>query len=201
MYAPRERRRLCTAVMALLLLYGVAGASEGERRELGAHEHGHGLLSVAVDGNDLIIELEIPAVNVVGFEHTPETDEQRRAVEEAVDTFSRGDTLFVPTEGAACVVESVDVALAGMSHDEHEGEGHEGEGHEHGEEHESDGHSELHGEYHFRCAEPGALDSLEVRLFDQLKGMEELEAQIVTPTLQTATKLARGSVNLKLSRD
>jgi len=186
--------------MALLLLYGTAGASEGERRELSAHEHGHGLLSVAVDGNDLVIELEIPAMNVFGFEHAPETDEQRLAVEEAVDTFRRGDTLFVPPEGAACGIENVDVALAGMSQDEHEGEG---EGHDHGDknEDESDGHSELHGEYHFRCAEPGALDSLEVRLFDHLKGMEELDVQIVTPTLQTATELSRGSVKLKLGRD
>jgi len=186
--------------MALLLLYGTAGASEGERRELGAHEHGHGLLSVAVDGNDLVIELEIPAMNIVGFEHAPETDEQRHAVEEAVDTFRRGDTLFVPTEGAACGIENVEVALSGMSHDEHEGEG---EGHDRGKknEHESEGHSELHGEYYFRCAEPGALESLEVRVFDYLKGMEELEVQIVTPTLQTATELGRGSVKLKLFRD
>jgi len=200
MYARCKRRRLCPAVMALLLLYGTAGASEGERRELGAHEHGHGLLSVAVDGNDLVIELEIPAMNVVGFEHAPETGEQRHAVEEAVDTFRRGNTLFVPSEGAACSIENIDVALAGMSHDEHEGQG---EGHDHGEknEHEHDGHSELHGEYHFRCAEPGALHSLEVRLFEHLKGMEELEVQIVTPTQQFATELARGSVNLKLDRD
>lgn len=200
MYSRCKRRRLCSAAMTLFLLYGAAGASEGERRELGAHEHGHGLLSVAVDGNDLVIELEIPAMNVVGFEHAPETDEQRHAVEEAVGTFQRGNTLFVPAEGAACSIEHIDVALAGMSHDKHQGEG---EGHDHGEknEPENDGHSELHGEYHFRCAEPGALHSLAVHLFEHLKGMEELEVQIVTPTQQFATELARGSVHLKLDRD
>ena len=196
------------SAVALLLLSSAVAAGESDRRELDAHEHGHGLLTVAVDGSDLVIELEMPAVNVVGFEHAPKTDEQRHAVEEALDTFGRGGALFVPTADAGCLIEKAEVALAGMSREgsAEEGHGHaekhaEKHGEEHAEEHEGESHSELHGEYHFHCDQPGKLESLEVRLFDHLRDVEELDVQVVTPTVQTATELRRATGVISLAAD
>ena len=184
--------RLLAAAAVLLPLHGTDASGEADRREARAHEHGHGLMTVAVDGKDLVIELELPAVNVVGFEHAPETDEQRRRVDDALDTFGRGDALFVPAAAAACSVEHVDVKLAGMSL---EGE----EAHAHGSKGEA--HSDLHGEYHFRCERPGELGSLEVRVFDHLRDVEELDVQIVTPTVQTAKEIRAGSAIIGLGLD
>ena len=195
---------------ALFLVPLMAGAAEHEKREHDAHEHGQGLLTVVTEGDELAIEFRMPAVNVVGFEHEPSTDEQRRAVEEALAVFRRADSLFVLPESARCRVEEVEVELAGMAHEE--GEAHEHEKHDehdkhdkHGEHdehegHDEEAHSELHGEYHFHCEAPDALDRLEVRLFEHLSNAEEIEAQIVTATMQAATDLRPGNTVLKLAR-
>ena len=149
----------------------------------------------------------------VGFEHEPTTGEQRHAVEEALAVFRRADSLFVLPESARCRVEDVELELAGMTHAE-------GDAHEHGADsapagHDEDehdevdedaddddeaGHSELHGEYHLHCDAPDALDRLEVRLFEHLSNAEEIEVQVVTATLQSATDLRPGDTVLKLAR-
>ena len=40
-----------------------------------AHEHGVGTLSIAVEGNDVEIEMVVPGADVVGFEHPPSSDD------------------------------------------------------------------------------------------------------------------------------
>ena len=69
------------------------------------------------EGDELVIGLRIPAVNVVGFEHQPSTDEQRQAVEDALGVFRQGEKLFSPSTAARCFVDKVEVALAGVEHD------------------------------------------------------------------------------------
>lgn len=195
-----QRRQLCAALALLSASLGAFGA-ESERREHGAHEHGHGSLDVVTEGRELVIELRVPGVNVVGFEHEPRSEEQRRAVEQALGTFREGAKLFVPSETARCKIEQVEVSLAGETH--HEGEADETHArHERqGPEHNGEAHSELHGEYRFHCAASERLELLEVRVFDFLTGAEALEARVVTPTVQTAAELRPGKTTaLKLKR-
>lgn len=200
-----------SAAVALLAISLDVPAVEDKRREHGAHEHGHGSLDVVVEGDELVTALRVPAVNVVGFEHEPSTDEQRRAVEEALAVFRQGAKLFAPSKAARCAVEKVEVGLGGI-------EGHEGEEHEHQaehdkdedqqreyegekvEEHKNEAHSELHGEYHFRCEAPEKLKRLAVRVFEHLTDAEELEARVVTSTAQTAAELTPRDTVLKLAR-
>ncbi|NIM27996.1 MAG: DUF2796 domain-containing protein [Gammaproteobacteria bacterium] len=194
----RSRKKIFAFALAAVFLNPVHDitASEAGHREHDAHSHGSGLLNVVVADNELVIELEIPAVNVIGFEHAPRSDEERRAVRNALETFERADSLFVPTGAAKCRAEHVDVSLAGMQH---------GNGDEQGHEHESQSkagdetHSELHGEYHFHCDAPEKLDSLQVRLFENLMEMDEIDVQLVTPTNQTVIELHAEAAELKLS--
>ena len=64
------------AGLAVGLAAGSASAQES-KRELGSHEHGHGTFNVAIDGKTVAIELIAPGADIVGFEHTPKTDEQK----------------------------------------------------------------------------------------------------------------------------
>ena len=185
------------AAATLLLLAASAPASENEHREHGAHEHGRGLLNVVVEGHELVIEFEMPGVNVVGFEHQPGTDEEKRAVEVALETFGKADALFVPSADAQCRAEKSEVELGGLRHEG--GEQHSGEHSEHVE-HEKDAHSELHAQYVFHCDAPDALENLEVRLFDHLRDVEEIDVQLVTPTIQTAMELHMTSAVLRLAQ-
>ena len=123
--------RLVLAVMPMLLASAAVSASESGHREHGAHEHGHGTLDVVAEGEELLIELRVPAVNVVGFEHAPGTDAEREAVRQALVRFRDPAAVLMPSPDAECEPERVDVDLLSMGRGEH---------------HEHDGHHEDHGQ-------------------------------------------------------
>ena len=240
------------AALPMFVACAAFAASEGGHREHGAHEHGRGTLEVAVEGEELVVELRMPAVNVVGFEHPPGTDAEREAVRQALARFSDPAAVLVPPPGAECEPERVEAGFPGMDHGDHhghhedeehghernghergghaheegghgraEGDGHghgagghaQGKGHGHDEHHdggpESGGsdtgmgaeiHSELRAVYRFHCHAPQRLDRIQVRVFELLQDAEEIEARVVTPTLQKATELHPGETVVDLSR-
>ena len=216
-----RRFRSAPALAPALLACAAFAASDEQHREHQAHEHGHGTLDIVVEGEELVIELRIPAVNVVGFEHAPRDEAEREAVRKALVPF--GDAASVaelPVE-AECEAEDAKAEIWSMAgeddhHDDRhgggEGHGHEKEEHEeheHGkeehEEHEheeqesgSEEHSELHATYHFHCHAPGKLDRIDVRVFEHLLGAEEIDVRIVTPSAQLATELHPGETVVKL---
>ena len=222
-----RRMRPATALAATLLAGAAFAASDGEHREHEAHEHGHGTLDIVVEGEELVIELRIPAVNVVGFEHAPKDDAEREAVRQALVPFGDAASLFLLPAEAECEVEEAEAAIVSMDHeDEHEGEEHaDGDGHDHEKdghetdehakdehekdehaEHSEDGsdsdaeaHSELRATYHFHCHAPERLDEIDVRAFEHLRDAEEIDVRVVTPSAQLATELHSGSTVVRLA--
>ncbi len=198
------------AVLVLNVPGPVTGA-ESTHREHGAHEHGHGVLEVVAESDELVIALRIPAVNAVGFEHAPSTAQQHQLAEETIARFRLGEQLFVASSAAGCRLVDAGVELAGMEEEHggaHEGEEHEKNAHaspdhdaqaEEGE-HAQEDHSELHAEYHFRCANLARLEAIEVRVFDALHDVEAIDARVVTAAFQGAAELAAGDTVLKLVR-
>ena len=131
--------------VASAVLMGVASAASHDgHREHEAHVHGHGTLDIVVEGEELVVELRIPSVNVVGFEHAPRTDAEREAVHQALVPFREAASVLVPSPEAECEVENVEARITAMAdeeHDDHDGEherheehGHEGDDDEHGSE-------------------------------------------------------------------
>ena len=219
-----RRMRPATALAATLLAGAAFAASDGEHREHEAHEHGHGTLDIVVEGEELVIELRIPAVNVVGFEHAPKDDAEREAVRQALVPFGDATSMFVLSAEADCEVEEAEAAISSMEHeDKHEGEdeGHgDGDGHDHEkdghetdehakdehEEHAEDGsdsdaeaHSELRATYHFHCHAPERLGEIDVRAFEHLRDAEEIDVRVVTPSAQLAMELHSGSTVVRLA--
>ena len=154
------RRIRPVTALGCALLAGVAlAASDDGHREHDPHEHGRGMLDIVLEGEELVAELRIPAVNVVGFEHAPGDDAEREAVREAVARFANAAAVLVPTADAECELEDVEAEIAGTDHDGHwrvgaQGsveEGHEGEDHDEDahakHEHEEDEHEEEHAKH------------------------------------------------------
>ena len=48
--------------------------SYAQTRQLEAHEHGAARVMMAMEGEKLQLEFEVPSDSLVGFEHFPETD-------------------------------------------------------------------------------------------------------------------------------
>ncbi len=210
--------RLAAASVPMFLA-PVALATEHEHREHDAHAHGHGTLDIVVEGDQALIELRIPAVNVVGFEHAPRDDAEHEAVRRALEPLRDGGSLFALSADADCAVEEAAADIVSLSDheaDEHaahddEHEAHEDEHAEHGDEHaehEDEGsetavgeeeHSELQATYRFRCGAPEQLSQVDVRLFEHLHDVEEISARVVTPTVQSATDLRPGSTAVALT--
>ena len=105
-------RTIRTACMlAAGLACATLPASAEEHRQLGAHVHGHGRLNIAVDGKKVLIGLEVPGADIVGFEHEPSTPEQKAAIPNAKAKLANGLALFQPEAKARCELEQVKVSL------------------------------------------------------------------------------------------
>lgn len=187
------------AVSAIALSLAMQ-ANAAETRQLEAHEHGVGALNIAVEGSEILMELEVPGADIVGFEHEAESAEDRAAVDAAIAILAKPLDLFVLPGAAECSVTEAKAALVDED-DHHEHEEHEeheehdddhneaqDEGHDHdhdddhadhdghGEEH----HSEFHAEYALTCAAPQAIDRIDFAYFAQFPNARELVIQMIS---------------------
>ena len=120
--------RIRPITMAAFMSIGLPIAAIGQQpqeqpadepqRQLGAHVHGAGKLSIAIEKRVVEIELEAPGSDIVGFEHAAATTDQKQAVARARATLAKPLTLIKLPEAAACKLISAKVKLVGGgSHD------------------------------------------------------------------------------------
>jgi len=205
--------------MAMASLTCVAHAQT--ERELGSHEHGAAQLNIAIDGDTLVIELESPWDNLVGFEHAPSTDEQQMLVDDAMALLNEPQLLFSLANAECATLEPfIDSSMGGEpSHDEHHShddhddhDSHGSDGHDDHDKHGSDGHDDhdSHGSdehddhdslaiYAFECENLAELSTIGVEIFDQWSGFEELDVQVIGPGGQTAVELTAAQTDIDLS--
>ena len=161
----------------------------------GGHEHGVARLQVAIDGGQLAIELQSPLDNLVGFEHEPSTEAQRRALADAEARLRDFGALFVLPVAAGCMLSEVE--LESPWHAGHD------EAHDHEQDHEcAHDHEEAHGEMHVRyllnCTRPEALTGMTVKLAEAFPRTARIRTETATPRGQNALTLTRGKDKLPL---
>jgi len=146
-----------------------------------AHVHGSATLQIAVDGNTLQLAFSSPLVNLLGFEHQPRTDKQKRAVHNMAKTLAHAERIFLPSPTALCTLQTVkldSVVLEKASADAHEEHTHAGHD-----------HADLDGDFTFVCAKPAELHELEVNLFADFPLLKKLNVEAVTQNSQVAATL------------
>ncbi|TVS13265.1 MAG: DUF2796 domain-containing protein [Wenzhouxiangella sp.] len=140
-----SRTLLAVAVSAALV--GASAFAQVERQHA-PHVHGIAVGSLALDDGDLRLELEIPGVNLVGFEHAPRTDQQQAALDDALDFLRAADWLQADPRGG-CELASINAHTHGFNDggDDYDHEHHHDHGHDNGHEHHHDhGHDDGHGQ-------------------------------------------------------
>ena len=151
-----------------------------EHASLDAHEHGVASLNVALDGQTLEIQLQSPAMNLVGFEHEAKSDADKAKVTAARQHLEQPQALFALPIEAKCALQDSELdspLFGGHAHDEHE----------HADEH---GHSDIDASYRFACANAEALQTLELgSFFGTFPGTEKLEVQLIGPSGQQGAEL------------
>lgn len=192
------------SVLFLVLCAAYPVGAVAETRQHGSHEHGAAVLNVAVAGATLAVEFIAPAANIVGFEHAPSSEEQERAVHQALELLESGNVMTVPAE-ADCRLARAEVETEGAAHrDEHDADKeHEvhakeedGGREEHTEDEET--HSEFHAEYEYQCQNITALSHIDVELFKYFPGNDDITVQVITPNGQSGTELTPDSTRLVL---
>lgn len=138
-------RALLLASVATCVAFSLAHASE--TRQLGAHEHGTGEFNIVVDGNTVLIELESPGFDIVGFENVAESDAEKAAVENALATLGDASKIVSFPAAAGCSATAVEVNFESEADHDHD-HGHDEDKHDHDDDHDhgkKDDHDHDHG--------------------------------------------------------
>ena len=191
-----------SSTLAIFLFLITLPAYSSER----AHEHGVGSLSIAVEGNEVEIELIVPGSDVVGFEHLPSSESERQAVIMGAKTLRDDSGIVILSPKAGCRIEDVEISSGLMKNqkDDHKAEHKDEHKHEHKHEHKDehkDEHKEVHAEfiahYHFHCDHPEKLTGAKVGFFKVFPTARELKVKWITPAGQGAAELTGDSPSLK----
>ncbi|MGH8434130.1 MAG: DUF2796 domain-containing protein [Pseudomonas sp.] len=196
------RRLLLALPFALLpLAMAYAHGDEHEHEEhasLDAHEHGVGRLNAALDGKTLELELESPAMNLLGFEHAAKSAADQATVAAVRAELEQPLTLFSLPAAAGCTVakQELESPLFGdkpdaeQDHDKHSTD--EAAEHEH-----EPQHSEIHAHYRLTCIEPAELKTLDLReLFKRFPSTHKIQVQLIGPQGQQGVEATADNATL-----
>lgn len=149
-----------------------------------AHVHGQIELDVVVDGPTVVITMEAPLDNFVGFERAPRTDDEKKAVDEAVAKLRAADTLFAIDPAGNCKLGPVELRAPVL------GLGATPAGAP------SAGHADLDATFAFNCASAAATKFIDVGLFTAFKGPRQIDVQIAAPQGQFKRTLKRPNARI-----
>ena len=155
-----------------------------EHGSLDAHEHGAAMLNVVLDGQVLELELESPAMNLVGFEHAAKSTADKAKVSAARSQLTQPQVLFGLNAGDCTISkQEVESPLFAKHADSHEHE------HEHEKSHDSE-HSDIHAHYSLDCQKPEELQQLDLgELFKRFPATEKIQVQLIGPNGQQGLEL------------
>ena len=146
-----------------------------EKHEHGVHEHGRATLTVAWSKNDLAIDLQTPAYNILGFEYAPSTTEEKKRVIECIETL-KTEGLIEASAEAKCAIIATDVQTgfgAGNTSEE-----------------EKTNHSDFDVFYTVKCQNPDALKTIDTGgLFAAFSNLTTLQVQWISDRGQSAQTL------------
>ena len=182
------------SLLSLLAAASLPSAANAQHTH-GAHEHGAAELTVALDGQALVIELISPLDNLVGFEHAPANDTQRAALAEAGRLLSDAEAMFALPVAAACRFEHADIESPWPMAAVAPAAGHADAAHApptRGE------HEEVVVAYRYTCLQPAALQRIDVRAFARFPRLREIRAEHATARGQGAAVLTPAAAALAL---
>lgn len=174
--------------IALLPVYFFSGFAFAEIRHHEAHTHGIADLNIAIDDDSVFIELESPAINLLGFEHKPHNDAQRQALTATLEVlndikqvirFDQVDCLA--TETVITPPFEADQSIQDDSDSDA-----------------SEAHSEFHASYTLACDNAGLIRSGTVHLFDRFAGFETVRVRWITSNEQGTARLNSRSKTFKI---
>ncbi|SDW65140.1 DUF2796 domain-containing protein [Nitrosomonas communis] len=177
----------------LLILLGNSAPvfSSGTPLTHGAHVHGEAVMNIVLDGNSLFIELDSPVINLVGFEHAPNNEEQVSALLKAEQTLASSDRLF-HFATTQCSLENVEIEMPYLKNHAHKNPQHLSPEMHHG-------HTDFHANYAFQCEQAKDLTAISVKLFSFFPDLQEIKAQWIFQGKQGSASLTASHPTLSVN--
>lgn len=172
------RLRRTTGLAIAAALFAAAPFLSAQAQQQHAHVHGQLRLDVAVDGPTVVIDMESPLDNIVGFERAPKTDAEKKIVEDAVAQLRAADKLFIVDPAANCKLGPVDLRSGAL-------------GLGNPDPNEPVGHADLDATFSFNCTNAAAAKFIDLNLFGAFKGLRQIDSQIATAQGQFKRQLKR----------
>ena len=188
-------------LICALLLISIAGSSRTLAQSADSHVHGNAELNVVLMGQQLQVEFVSPAINLLGFERPPNTDEETATLNNTIEQLQRGGWLIeaFPT---TCQLSTEE--FEAPVYDEHESSehDHEHESSEHDHEHETsehnaEAHSNFRVTYLYDC-DSAPRKQLKMLAFDHYSGIETLTVQWIADQKQGYARLNKDNPVLDL---
>ncbi|MEZ9863305.1 DUF2796 domain-containing protein [Vibrio breoganii] len=212
---------LFTLSAVTLAVASVSVHAEENFRQHSAHVHGSVEFNIAQDGQDLLVEILAPGADVVGFEHAPNNDEQRQALEKALTQLNAADSILKMSSAAGCELSTAQVSHTLGGDDDHDGHDHgdhadehdhDAHGHDdHADKHDHDahghddhdhdhsgGHGEFNIAYQYQCKDVSKLTEIDSDWFKLFSGTQTIRVNLLTDSAQIATELTKGNTVIKL---
>ena len=179
-------------LICALLLISIAGSSRTLAQSADSHVHGNAELNVVLMGQQLQVEFVSPAINLLGFERPPNTDEETATLNNTIEQLQRGGWL-IEAISTACQLSTEE--FEAPFYEERESNKHN---HEHeSSKHEAEAHSHFRVRYLYDC-DAAIKQQLRILAFDHYSGIETLTVQWIANQMQGYTQLSKDSPVLYL---
>ena len=149
-------------------------------RQKDSHEHGAAKLMMVMEGEKLQVEFEVPSESLIGFEHFPKSQSNRKNFNESIKILSDPSKLFSMPIKAECLLVGMNVSQSLFSNEEEHG---------HDESEKSEIHSEFESNYYWNCQHLDEIDSIGTQLMSFFFGIEEIRVNWISNNGQGSLEL------------
>jgi hypothetical protein len=166
-------------------------------RQKDSHEHGAANLKIALEGEKLQVEFEVPSESLIGFEHFPKSESNRENFSNAIKILSDPSRLFSISREGECLLVGMNISQSLFSsEDEH---GHDESEDEDGkdESEKSEIHSEFKSNYSWNCQHLDEIDSIGTQLMTVFPNIEEIRVNWISNNGQGSLELESNDDRIK----
>ena len=149
-------------------------------RQKDSHEHGAAKLMMVMEGKKLQVEFEVPSESLIGFEHFPKSQSNRKNFNGAIKILSDPSKLFSIPIKAECLLVGMNVSQSLFSNEEEHG---------HDDSEKSKIHSEFKSNYYWNCQHLDEIDSIGTQLMSFFFSIEEIRVNWISNNGQGSLEL------------
>lgn len=181
-----------TNLTCTFLLILIAGNSTTIAQSAVSHVHGNAELNVVLMEQQLQVEFVSPAINLLGFERPPITDDESATMNNTIKQLQHGGWLI---EGVPSACQLSTEEFEAPFYEKRESNKHD---HEHeSSPHEAEAHRNFRVRYVYDC-DASLKKQLRILAFDHYSGIETLTVQWIANQMQGYTQLSRDNPVLYL---